>query len=590
MLDECKGEKFEEILVFFSSMVLKKEVVKRGRRANKGKGDGQAIARHLGTALGLKEEERKSLLPLTIAHRASLQKSLVKKQVQRQRFGQFLNQLDEKEEDIKERNAKAKIALKQCPLVKHVDVEKTEKMLREHWLGDTAWVDVLLYGDAARSSDHMLSQNFDKDIWPEVRTGQSLKVPQAKKGFLESLDERVQEQQQRLREWRKFRGLKAQEVEPPKTQLLEMEPSDTHAGAVPKLDRHEHLQLGKLRPESPSKLQISHPPDLRSIPPARYRKLLLNLQEDLNRASKMSPRTASRSKPQDFRPALEPSIERKTSFTQSKVLEVAGNHSVLFSEPEVDAGAQDPSSLHNSHTPSELPETLISPAIESLGAPLAESPPDSPLPPSSPPRRFPISTSRTDDRLLSLAERTRKSIAVATGGSEDSLLIPSSPPTMPAPSPSADLPTASPSKTPNLDRRASLLDRTRLSMAGAGGTSISASTRPRKAAAGHSHHRRPSRQSHFPVNQFEASQKTRKGYSYSFDEEDGNDEEVGGGADADADTTPKQDLFSDDAEYASVFKSRPRVALSPALSPRHDEDEGIGERRVVSPLGTLGDV
>ena len=59
------------------------------------------------------------------------------------------------------------------------------------------------------------------------------------------------------------------------------------------------------------------------------------------------------------------------------------------------------------------------------------------------------------------------------------------------------------------------------------------------------HHRGP--RSSFPVNQFETPRNSSGARS---------------GA-----STPQDKLFEEDAEYASVFKSRPRVALSPVSSP-----------------------
>jgi len=69
------------------------------------------------------------------------------------------------------------------------------------------------------------------------------------------------------------------------------------------------------------------------------------------------------------------------------------------------------------------------------------------------------------------------------------------------------------------------------------------------------------------------------------------------------DTTPRDKLFEQDAEYASVFKSRPKIAMSPVLSPELDlqmeeaeefsfegdiENEESMMRLESSPLGKFG--
>lgn len=106
-----------------------------------------------------------------------------------------------------------------------------------------------------------------------------------------------------------------------------------------------------------------------------------------------------------------------------------------------------------------------------------------------------------------------------------------------------------------LDRRTSLLDRTRLSMA-----AMSQNPRPqptkdkRKSSA---------RQSLFPVNQFDTP-RNRKSFQAI-------EEAKSGGS------TPKEDLFSDDIDYERVFKSRPRIAQSPVFSPAEQGFERGGE-------------
>ncbi|KAI9870924.1 MAG: hypothetical protein M1823_008599, partial [Watsoniomyces obsoletus] len=62
-----------------------------------------------------------------------------------------------------------------------------------------------------------------------------------------------------------------------------------------------------------------------------------------------------------------------------------------------------------------------------------------------------------------------------------------------------------------------------------------------------------SRLSHSPVNQFDTPHRTKL---------------VGTPLSASSNaSTPRETLFSDDAEYASVFKTRTKIALSPMLSP-----------------------
>jgi hypothetical protein len=67
----------------------------------------------------------------------------------------------------------------------------------------------------------------------------------------------------------------------------------------------------------------------------------------------------------------------------------------------------------------------------------------------------------------------------------------------------------------------------------------------------------------FPVNQFETSRKVRTSETSPLETK----------VPLSGSSTPRDELFSDAAAYDSVFKSRPRIALSPALSP---DKSGIG--------------
>lgn len=68
--------------------------------------------------------------------------------------------------------------------------------------------------------------------------------------------------------------------------------------------------------------------------------------------------------------------------------------------------------------------------------------------------------------------------------------------------------------------------------------------------------REAKRQSMFPVNQFETPRK-----QVPIEEKKG-------------DSTPKEYLFSEKADYDNVFKSRPKIAQSPVLSPENEEEDG----------------
>jgi hypothetical protein len=71
-----------------------------------------------------------------------------------------------------------------------------------------------------------------------------------------------------------------------------------------------------------------------------------------------------------------------------------------------------------------------------------------------------------------------------------------------------------------------------------------------------SHNR--SRTSVYPINQFDTPKKPRRSTIGIREDE--------------RDITPMESLMSPEAEYDSVFKSRPKIALSPVLSPYREAD------------------
>lgn len=94
MFDDCKGEKFIELLAVFSTLVLRKVV---GSRAE-GKG---SIARHLCLEKKLSVNEQQSFLPLAVAHRGALKTVLERRTMLRSRYRDFGHTLDMKDREVR---------------------------------------------------------------------------------------------------------------------------------------------------------------------------------------------------------------------------------------------------------------------------------------------------------------------------------------------------------------------------------------------------------------------------------------------------------------------------------------------------------
>jgi hypothetical protein len=195
MLDECKGEKFYEILAIFSNAALKKVL-----GAQQSSVRDEAIARKIAVTSTLSARQQQSLLPLAIAHKAALVNILRRKEQKRRRYLEFEALLDRKTEDVNRRIRKSKDTPRaKRPAVPQRDADAIKKQLKDNWIGNQKWLDVMLHGDYVQAGEAWLGSRFDK-VWRMVEHGRKLEDVTPEAGLLENLQSRVQEQQDRLEE------------------------------------------------------------------------------------------------------------------------------------------------------------------------------------------------------------------------------------------------------------------------------------------------------------------------------------------------------------------------------------------------------
>jgi hypothetical protein len=620
MLDECKGDKFYEVLVLLSNAVLKKVLDARDNNKRD-----VAVARKLATASTLAAHQQQSLLPLAIAHKAALVRILGKKEQKRRRFLEFQGLLAAKSEDINRRIRKTKDTPRaKRPVVSQRDADAVKKQLTDNWIGNQKWLDVMLHGDDIQTGEAFLSSRFDK-VWRMVEHGRKLEDVTPEVGLLENLQSRVQEQQERLQKWKTFHEKLQRDNE-------DSEPAAEKIRAVVKefkFDNHLQYQL-------PSKRDVFDGAAVQR-PPMRseYDEVLTGMEAELSRVSSVKPkkvvvsmtrrRTASSdarsparsrkttlpdpipespvSPVQTKRPSQQmknPSLDRVPVLLPSRRVQMAatptdseatliGPTSTMRSMEAVSYPVESPEEDHQ-HSETEPDTTVIiseppydapsspPPAAIDPHQPTIDSPPPGPSStyPSEPPT--PVQESLELDPEEALAEQIIISIGDATPSPVKKpqprmsmSLIERTRMSMarthsfesieesPPPMPSPELPLR-PLLEPELDRNASLLERTRLSM-------VAMQSKPRQSLASREKvDKRKSRNSLFPVNQFDTP-RTRKSIGI-IEESQGTDPE----------RTPKEALFSDEIDYDRVFKSRPRIATSPVFSPpqngEFEDDEG----------------
>ncbi|TLD18143.1 hypothetical protein PspLS_10391 [Pyricularia sp. CBS 133598] len=281
MLDECKGERLEEVLATFSSAVLKKMVAEASLNGKE----------HLTIAETLALENRgytgdtAQITALVLAHRASLSKTLRERREARARYNDLAQLLDLKERGISRR--KLQLAEAKAPAADSMsDDEKLElwRTVRNNWAGNERWMEALLYGDALR--DGLLTAPFDR-VWRRVQSGRLAELEEhCEPGLIEQLDGRVKMQKERLQKWQTFRrdmfgtdSIKDDRAQKRKSLTLDhvAKPRGIDLG----FGAHESIRYGTA---SPKKL-AAKPQSLRP----EYEVLVDELQEELDAINKGRP-------------------------------------------------------------------------------------------------------------------------------------------------------------------------------------------------------------------------------------------------------------------------------------------------------------
>lgn len=572
MLDECSGEKFEELLASFSTVVLRKVMI--------AKKDGTpAISRSFALVTKLSQNDQKSLLPLAIAHRASLSALLRRKEQLRGRYTHFQDVLDGRRDHLDQREASLDSGKEINGRVKlgRKETEQAMKQIGLYWKGDAKWQEVLVGHDAKVAHDPLLDVPFEV-TWGRVQGGSGASNPATEsKGLLEDLETRIADQEARLQKWKQFRTELTNESSRFAANKVQSAGPKPTASIGISFDAHKDLIVGRKMIQEPESLQ--YPDVLETSRVIEYEKLVKSLKKEL--------RDVDEPRKRGHRLVHEDVLHLGPEFQLTPHIGNAQRMGKLseYEQKKITREAETSPYIRNSasgRTTSEGSESNRNPEIISSSSKECRTPkPNEPSRTNKPEVSSTFGSSSThfianinskandtpdteydEDELLaaeivsltmnagpspikgqrSLAERTRQSLAST---SSSHYTLPDAP-TMPPPLMRVPRPSLSVRPAVGPDMKATLLERTRQSM------SI-LPTEPRKTA--HKHHL--SKQ--FPTNQFETP---RKQLARAQDAEK---------------KTPPEKLFSDDVEYASVFKSRPRIAMSPTPSPLAGEDSSIDD-------------
>ncbi|KAL8785671.1 MAG: hypothetical protein Q9213_003230 [Squamulea squamosa] len=196
MFDDCRGDRFEELLVSFSTIVLQKVYRAKSNCTT-------SIAGRLATRHNIPRKEHGSLIPLAIAHQGALRGLLGRKERLKERYANLQILLEAKEQELLNRVDELAQADTQHPLEAVSDrvVEEIQHQFDKNWLGDTQWVKCIIEADTRDSVDPLLKTSFPS-VWSLVENGTIHDIEgNAEQSLVQDLTRRVHVQQERLLRW-----------------------------------------------------------------------------------------------------------------------------------------------------------------------------------------------------------------------------------------------------------------------------------------------------------------------------------------------------------------------------------------------------
>ena len=589
MLDECKGDRLEEVLAVFSNTVLKKVLQEGGSEHH------EAIARQLAYENFSYTGERTVLSTLILGHKASLGKHLRAKEDSKAKYRDFSNLLDLNDRRILRRHEQLKEVIKERgkqEKLSHREAGALQDQVQRNWSGSDEWLETILYGDSRFSQEGLLATPFEQ-VWKHVENS-SIGDIEGKRGvgLLEQLDARVRDQENRLARWQDFGRTLSKVV--PSSPSKKKDPEAKQTKIDLGFNQHEDLQIGRSTAKTVGN-------DTSAVSLDEYTRLIENMKAELADVGKPRVKT-TRPPRQSLRP--EKPLPIVSSPAASKPESPSGKDEEWSSASDTDEPSPSfnakkstsetllseirPSEAQSKDTVPEVPSkartSAAAPKLTTKTKREVESSPsgDAALiqeERSPSPRRLartppPIDVPKPNDsdsdladqilnsmaaaspspkkqrHTLSLAERTRLSMSRASHSQysdlhDDCESLAELPRLSIRPKPPHR---ASSSTASEEEKHANLIERTRKSMAGFEAAQKKAQLERRRSVK-------------------DAKKKQRESSYFPRLEE----EEVA--------TTPgidKQELMEGDPDYESVFMSRPKIKTSPAVSPTRtwgDEDE-----------------
>lgn len=205
VLDEMKGERFEELLLYFSSVVLR-TLAERTGSSKKRRVRTESEALFGGRAIDEEDEQR--LAVLTLATSAALREQMREKDVIRHRLAALSASLS----DAKSALEKKKVRDERATLAAGAQLQEAKMhtahlkgQLRDACASNLNWLNLAISGDNNTDRDASLEVPFPR-LWKSALADGTPRPDAVPNSVLVGLGERLSEQKARLDNWRAFQA------------------------------------------------------------------------------------------------------------------------------------------------------------------------------------------------------------------------------------------------------------------------------------------------------------------------------------------------------------------------------------------------
>ena len=206
MFDDCKGPKFEELLAVISTAALLKAIKDDSK-------DQSMTKKHLALPVFDQTFSSSLLLP----YQASSTYKLLNREALARRWHKFGRVLASKSQELDRRaiEIEQKAASNLVKRVPKRTLDRLRKHLTENWKGDSQWVDIVLRSDQHRPRKFLLQRQFG-DIWSHACNDTLYAIrPEKNDSLLQGLEARVEQQVKRIKRWRDIKNHLVAEVQTP---------------------------------------------------------------------------------------------------------------------------------------------------------------------------------------------------------------------------------------------------------------------------------------------------------------------------------------------------------------------------------------